>query len=456
VVDFITPKNKYERNTVILQKKDKSPKIFFGWWTVIAGGLLALWGHGFQSYGISALFKPIATELGFNRTLTSVAASIGRFEGGLESPITGWITDKYGPKWIIFFGISLIGISLIMMSMIHSLWAFYLVWGIMLGTGVNTALSIPLDTAISNWFVKKRGTALSIKWVFSGFSGVLVLPLIAWLITTIGWRKACLTGGFVMLIVGLPLVLLCLKSRRPEYYGLLPDGAPVDEDITDQNALINKGIEYAAEVQEVEFTIRQAIKTPAYWLLILVHSVHGLVAPAINIHCVPFLTDRGINPTVAAGMMGLMIGISIPARFVGGYIADRIQTKFLPLLTSVAYFLQGIGLTIFLVYDTLSTIYIWFILYGIGMGIAITVNTVIRARFFGRKARGTIQGTSMMLLTPVGVIAPIYAGWIFDTTGAYTTAFIVFAVLIYLSALILPFIRPPKPPEVVTDIRKIA
>ncbi len=209
-------------------KKKIFPKIYFGWWTVLASGLLALWGHGFNAYGISALFKPIASELGFSRTLTSVASSIGRLEGGLEAPVTGWITDRFGPKWIVFMGTFLVSLSLVLMYFIHSLWGFYVVWGLMLGTGVNTALSVPLDASISKWFVKKRGVALSIKWVFSGASGAVVLPLIAWMIATAGWRSACLMGGLVMGFIGLPLVLLCFKSHPPEYYGLLPDGATLD------------------------------------------------------------------------------------------------------------------------------------------------------------------------------------------------------------------------------------
>lgn len=69
-------------------KRRKLPKIFFGWWIVLTGGILALWGQGYHMYGFSALFKPIASELGFSRAVTSVAASIGRLEGGFEAPMS--------------------------------------------------------------------------------------------------------------------------------------------------------------------------------------------------------------------------------------------------------------------------------------------------------------------------------------------------------------------------------
>jgi MFS family permease len=100
-------------------------------------------------------------------------------------------------------------------------------------------------------------------------------------------------------------------------------------------------------------------------------------------------------------------------------------------------------------------IYVWFVLYGIGMGIANIVPSLMRARYFGRKAFGSIGGTSSMFIAPVGVIAPIYAGWVYDTTGSYLTAYTLFVVLLMVSGCILPFIRPPKPPPRLTDVRQI-
>ena len=145
--------------------------------------------------------------------MISVPAGIGRLEGGVEAPLSGWLTDRFGPRWVVLFGVFVIGLSLILMNFMNSLWVFYAVWGVMLGTGVNIALSVPLDTAIINWFVKRRGTALSIKWVGSGLSGVIGVPLITWLIITQGWRRACLIGGIVMWVVGLPLAWFCFKRH---------------------------------------------------------------------------------------------------------------------------------------------------------------------------------------------------------------------------------------------------
>lgn len=436
-------------------RRKKFPKIFFGWWTVLAGGIIALWGYGYQAYGISALFKPIASELGFSRATTSVAASIGRFEGGFEAPVVGWMTDRFGPRWIVFVGVFVISVALVLMYYINSLWAYYVVWGVLLGTGANIALSIPVDTAISNWFVRKRGTALSIKWMFSGLSGVIVLPLIAWMITVQGWRMTCVTGGLVMAVIGLPLAYFFLKQRRPEYYGLLPDGAKTEGEAADVDQMIERGVQYAAEFQEVEFTIKQVFRTRVYWLLLVINGCHALVGGAINIHTIPFLTDIGIDPLAAAGIMVVMISASIPARLLGGLVADRVKTSHLRFLLWGSYFLQLVGIGIFLLNQTVAMIYVWYVLYGFGIGAAYVLNPLLRARYFGRKAFGSIHGVTALILTPFGVVAPVYAGWVYDTTGSYISAFTLFAGLLAFAIVLITFAAPPKPPAVIGDIRKI-
>jgi len=438
-----------------LIKRRKFPKIFFGWRTVLASGILNLWGHGFRTYGFSALFKPIASELGFSRAVTSAAASVSRLQGGFEAPLSGWASDRYGPRWIVISGVFLIGVGLILMSFMNSMWVYYIVWGVLVGTGTNMALGLPADVAIANWFVKKRGLAMSTKWVFSGLSGVLILPLVAWLINTQGWRMTCAIGGVVMGLVGLPLAWFFFKQHRPEYYGLLPDGATAGEEVIETDQMIDKGVEYAAEVEEVEFTLRQAMRTPTYWLLMVAGAMPALAEPVMNIHCIPFLTDIGIDPLKAAGMMAIMISASIPTRFIGGLIVDRVSRNRLRFLIAGIHAVQVAGISIFLLNQTVSMIYVWFILYGIGIGAAITIFPFMMVRYFGRKAFGSIDGSIALLMTPIGVAAPIYTGWIYDTSGSYTTAFALLAVLLSAAGIIFLFIKPPKTPAQVTDIRKI-
>lgn len=340
------------------------------------------------------------------------------------------------------------------MYFINSLWAFLLVWGLFIGVGSNVGFYLSIEKAISNWFVRKRGLALSIRWVFMGLAAVLMLPIAAWLISTQGWRMTCVIGGVVMWIIGLPLAWFFIKQHRPEYYGLLPDGATTEETV-ELTQMIDRGVKYATEADEVEFTLRQAMRTPAYWLLTLSNAGFMAVPPVLVIHGMPFITDMGIEPVRAAVMIGMMsIGV-IPGTFISAFIADRIKKRHLKFLIAGTYLLQLFGFAAFLLNQTLAMVYPLFILHHFSAGLFGPLTGVIIARYFGRKAYGSVRGTSMMFMLPASVLAPIYAGWVYDTTGSYINVFIACAVLLTFSTILMAFASPPRPPVRVTDIHEI-
>lgn len=339
---------------------------------------------------------------------------------------------------------------MILMNYVHSLWSFYLVWSLISSIGINVALGMPLDVAITNWFIRKRGTAMSIRWLFSGLSGVIGLPIVAWLIVTVGWRMACVIGGVVMWVVGLPLVFFFIKAHRPEHYGMLPDGATQMPTGADGESLTEA--DYAAQLGEVEFTTVQALKTSAFWLMIFAYMFHAALYPVMNIHCIPFLTDRGMEPLRAAATMSIFITASIPARFLGGVIVDRVQTSTINFLMAGAFLMQAVGVTIFLYnQQSMLALYTFFIVYGMGMGATMPIQPVLQSRYFGRPSFGTIAGISRVLNMPVGMAGPVLAGWIYDRTGSYTLAFTLFAATLALAGVTMCFVRRPKPPTPKTE-----
>lgn len=436
-------------------KRRRFPRVYFGWWMNLATGIISGLGLGFNNYGISVMFKHISEDLELNRAATSLASGIARLESGLEAPLTGWLSDRFGPRWVIIVGLFIICIGLILMYFINAPWSFYLAWGVAVGIGSNLANTIAIDKALANWFIQKRGLALGIRFVILGICGVIVLPIVTWLLGIHGWRTTCLIWSGVM-FVGIPLSWYFVKQNRPEYYGLLPDGVKVELGTeSDIEAIIDKGIEYAAGFEEVEFTIRQAMRTRAFWLITLCWICIMPISGGFNIHCIPFLTDRGIDESVAAGMMAMMIFFTVPARFIGGILSDRIRKDRHAFLIAGAFLIQAIGITTFLLYQSTATMYVMLILFGFGSGAPVPVRLSMGGRYFGRKAFASIQGTISMFSAPLSFLAPIYAGWIHDNYGNYIPAFITYAILATIATSLMCLVRPPKPPVQVTDIHDI-
>ena len=203
--------------------------LFFGWWTVLVTGIVSGLGHGFYFYGISIFFKDIASAFGISRAVTSSAAGIGRLEGGITSPLVGWLSDKYGPRWVICSGIFFVGVGLVLMNFIGSVASYIMVWGVMVGVGLNIGLTVAVDKAISDWFIHKRGFALGTKFALMGLGGILLIPLVTALVAAYGWRLTCLIWGCLILSCA-PVTFFFVRQKRPEYYGFLPDGIEMDMD----------------------------------------------------------------------------------------------------------------------------------------------------------------------------------------------------------------------------------
>jgi MFS family permease len=432
-----------------LIKKPVLSKVFFGWWTVISTGIIAFLGVGFTAYGFSVLFKPIANDLGLDRAFTSLATSIQNLGNGVVGPAGGWSSDKYGPKWVIIIGIIMLVIGCILMFFVNSLWSLLIVWGLVIGVGFSLGFTVILDRAIINWFVKKSGIAVNIKFGIQSLSGILMLPVIAWLIDAQGWRWTCVIMGIVTALVCLPLAWFFIKTHRPEHYGLQPDGIKQVVEDTHHEKLTSS---VTPVTQGQDFTLRQTSKTLGFWMLIGVVAVSGLGTPIMGLHCVPFLTDRGIDPVQAASMMSIWITCSIPGRLLAGYLIDRLKANHMRWVIVGGYFLQAISVAVYLTTESTPMIYLWFVLYGLGQGISAGAFMPMVASYFGRRSFGSIIGMIMFINLPITLAAPVYVGWVYDTTGTYTFVFTLFMVLMAASGVVAAFILPPrsrvKSPEV--------
>ena len=412
-------------------------------------GVLTGLGHGFILQGFSAVFKPMASELGLSRAATSAAVGIRSLNLGIMAAFTGWLTDKFGPKWVMLTGIVIICAGFVMMANIHSLWAYYIAWGVIIGTGNTLALTIAPDKSITDWFIVKRGQALAIRFVLISIFSALSLPIITWIVATHGWRSSCLVWAVVMAAT-IPLIATIIKQKRPESYGLKPDGVPIQS----TPDIYGPGEKYpeerepipAEENSEEDFSLKHAMRTQAFWVIIAANSTGMVVHTGFNLHCIPFITDTGVDPLVAGSMMGMMVFFTIPSRLLGGLIADRLEKESLKFLLAAAFLFQCLGIVIFLLNQGITSIYILLILFGLGNGATRMLQSILFGRYFGRKAFASIAGTSLLFETPGSIFSPIYAGWIFDRTGSYTIAFGLFALLAGFAAILVCFVRTPQLP----------
>jgi cyanate permease len=260
------------------------------------------------------------------------------------------------------------------------------------------------------------------------------------------WRFTCLLFGIIIL-ASIPMAYLMIRPHRPEHYGMLPDGAGIDERKENEEVdMVSRGAGYASSYEEIEYSFRQAIKTTTFWLLIASFSVHNIVGAGFNLHIHPFLTDTGLTKEAASAMMGFMIFFTLPSRFFGGLVADRVPKNRIQYLLTAAFLFQVIGLGTYLLFQNIPAAYVLLACHGLSSGAVTPLVIIILGRYFGRKAFGSILGTTVAVLAPLGMLAPVFYGWVFDTTQSYNNAFITGLVLVIMAVVISCLVRIPKLP----------
>jgi len=410
----------------------RTKKIFYGWWIVLAAAGMQWYGAGMWFYGFSVIFKSILSEFGWTRAVTAGAFSLARLEGGLEGPFVGWLIDRVGPRKMAIIGAIIVGIGYGLLSRMTALWMLYVLVGGVIALGFNAGFSHAATAAVANWFIKKRGRALGIYTLGAGLGGATMVPVIGWFISQYGWRPTVLIMGIGTWALVIPLALVL--RHKPEQYGYLPDGELSSEASESADSALSNS-------EEINLSWKEALRSVSFWLLLLATGTRMIGQTSVVLHSIAYLTDIGIPEIAAANALGMMVAMSIPGRIVFGWLGDRFDKR---KVLIASYILQSIGVFILANVNTIEQVYIFLVVYGFAYGGAIPVFIAMRAEYFGRKAYATIQGLMQMFLIPATIVGPIFAGWVYDTTGSYYNAFILFTLLYLLGVVIIPFIRRPE------------
>ena len=399
--------------------------IFYGWRVVIACALINFYLGGVFFYGFTAFFNPIVEEFGWTYAAVSFAFSIRGFEAGILAPVLGIFVDRFGPRRLLLFGVIVVGLAFLLLSHIQSLKGFYITFAI-LAIGSSAASGVVTMTAVARWFRRKIGRAMGLMTVGYGLSGVLV-PGIVWLITQFGWRHTLVILGGGMLVIGIPLSLVV--RDRPERYGYLPDG-----DMPSSSVAIEA-------IEERGLVAKEALKTRNLWLLFLTVAFAGMAGIAVIVHQIPYLTSLGISREVASLTVIALTSASIIGRLGFGWLGDIFDKRY---SFAIAVAILALGVFTFAQVQTIWQTVASLVIIGIGFGGAIPLRPALQMELFGMKAFGSIQGIIMIALTIGSVAAPVYVGRVFDTTGSYSSAWFVLAIITLMAIPTVLLIKPVK------------
>ena len=411
--------------------RDSLSGIFYGWRMVGLVTAIRIVGGGLHQFGFTVFFLPISQDLGISRAATSLAFSLSRAQGAIEAPLVGYLIDRYGPRPIIVTAAFLAGVGYILLSWVNSYTTFMIVYlGVICLAFVAGFVHSPLVVA-NSWFIRQRARAMTVVSAAVPIGGALISPLLALGVASIGWRWAAFASGCIFLLVCLPLSFQLRRS--PESMGLLPDGEIKEFAMTGGKAMS------AVAIENAELTSGEAMKTPAFWLLVVSMMARVTCYSTATVHFIPLMVWKGLSEGAAASLLGAFAFINLVAHFVLGWIADRVNK---PKLLTACHVLPALSVA-----PMLSDLGYWPLwLFTIAFSLLDASFPIIWATvgdFFGRRNFATIRGAMSFFYMWGSFAGPIMAGAIYDRTLSYTIAlWILLGLLTFAALLTLFLIRP--------------
>ena len=408
----------------------KTP-FYYGWVIFGLAGGMSLVAPVFAVATLSIFIMPMGDELGWSRTLFSGAVSIGGIVGALISPVLGRIIDRSGTGPILAASCIVVGLCAINLAFIGGVVSFYIFYiiGRMTFSG---PLQLAPSTAVSNWFVRRRALVLAFIQFAQGV-GLGLIPFFSQLfIGEWGWRTSwAILGVFVLIIGVIPPLLLMI--RRPEDVGLLPDGA--ENPVPTAKGNVSNTLDLAND-----FTLSEALKTPTMWMVMGFTALIFMVQAGTSLHQAPYYIGKGLTPTAAASIVTTFaLGSAIGGLFWSAFLS-RVSIRVAMGMAAVSMCLGDI---LMIRADTLVSGQIAGLVFGVGLGGVSSLLRLLWANYYGRTNLGAIRGVSLPIQVGGQASGPLIGGIIFDVTGSYRSALLIFAFAAAMSSFLIFLARPP-------------
>ena len=402
---------------------------FFYGWVIIAVAFVTMAIAVTARTAFSLLLPPLLDEFGWDRGVAAGAFSFGFLVSAVLSPFVGRVIDRRGPRLVIEAGVVVTAAGLLLAPLTQSPWHLYATLGVLVGAGGNLMSFTAHSLFLPNWFVRRRGLAISLAFSGVGAGAIVLLPWLQGIILADGWRASCWAMGLLVLVALGPLNLLV--RGRPQEIGLQPDGAAPGDASGARRAAANiVDPAWAA----IDWTLARAMRTARFWWLAVGFTGALFAWYAVQVHQTKYLIEVGFSPVVAAWALGFVSVVGIPGQIVLGGLSDRIGRE-------TVWTVGCIGFAI--CYGALialesgpSPVLLWLMVISQGtLGYAMTsVMGPIVVEIFEGPHYGSIFGTLTIALICGGAAGPFVTGLIHDATGSYRLAFLLAIACCVVSA----------------------
>jgi MFS family permease len=393
-----------EKTTMFYMDLQHENRILYYGWVVTGAGLIIMTVETGILLTFGVFFKPILTEFGWTKAQLSSVFSAFMAVRIMTSLPVGYLADRFGVRVVVLIGAILASTSLFFTSTFKNLWELYLYYSMLFSIGTSCAY-IPVTSAVSRWFRRKRGLAIGIVVLGLGLGTLIMTPLTGLLISSYGWRKSYLVLSLTLLVVLVGCGALLKQAPKSSY-------EKRDTDASCDTLVLSIDDSYS---------LRQAIYTSAFWMQGGTWFFLSFALYSVLIHIVSYAIHTGVQPIKASAILGMIGGCSLLGRVIMGSISDRLGRKKSTVISSI---MNLTALTGMLVSPDLLMFYVCCFVFGFSYGGWGAQMPAMCADHFGERNSGSILGGIFLLAQAGMAIGPWLSGYMIDLTGSYKPLFL--------------------------------
>lgn len=403
---------------------------FYGWYVAWALFFAAFISVGLrQGYGV--FVSTWQDEFAASVATISIAAAVGWLLNGLAQPILGRLTDIWGGRPVIVASMVVMGVGAVAMAAVPNVYVLIGLYGFLVSFATGGVSFTTAGVIVARWFNRKRGTAMSLLTAGGSAGGLILVPFAAYLLILTDWRTTWLVLGGAILLLGVPLIALVVRSA-PSAMGLRPDGDPSpNEGGEARSAVVPKGPLDAAGW-------RDSLSSPPMWQLSLAYLVCGITTASIAVHFVRWAESESISPGTAAIAIGVLSGINGLSVLVVGTLSDRMPRR---LLLAGVYLIRSFAFLALVFLPGQAALWGFAIIGGMSWLATVPLTTALAADVYGLRHLGVLAGLINMVHQIGGAAAVYVFGLVFDRYGSYDPAYLVGAALLLFASVTALSIR---------------
>ena len=411
--------------------------IYYGWWVLAAAALTEMLAIGSTSYSAGLFVLPLQNEFSLSRAAANSSIPISFAGGAIASPLVGYLLDRLSIQWVVALGAVALGLGFFAISATSSMTVMVLALFIPIAFGAVAIGPLTTSTLTSRWFFRRRGFALGVAAVATSAGGIVVVPLLSWAIENLGWRNALLIESALITLIVVVVASFVIRSG-PADLRLEGDPENAGRPVTDMPGAQDQA---GGRGKVVHWQYGELLMTLNFWAIAMALGCIVGISQAVVITIVPYGTGLGFAPVSAALLISAFSISAAIVKVASGLLSDFIERRTIMLAAALSMVL---ALLVLLWFSSYAMVLLGCCLAGIALGGILPSSSALVAACFGSPSFGRVMGAIYVVILGSSIIAAWFVGAVFDRTGQYQVAFLIFLVLAAGSAIATLLVRTSK------------